>query len=57
MDPSVLYTPKTCIITGPNVLFGYQQDVFQFHKTQLNWAIGQAMENEMHEYFCTNKGM
>jgi hypothetical protein len=29
MDPSVLYyTPKTCIITGPNVLFGYQRDVF-----------------------------
>ncbi len=24
-DPSVLYTPKTCIISCPNVLFGYQQ--------------------------------
>jgi hypothetical protein len=51
MDPSVLYTPKTCISTGPNMLFGYQRDVFGLHETQLNWAIGQAMENEMQEYY------
>ncbi len=49
MDPSVVYTPKNMHnLVAQNVLFEYQRDVFGYQWDvfgQLNWAIGQAMEN------------